>query len=182
MTFQSSQLPVNHVQWSPYATSVFVSVCDSSICVWDLQKSILDPVMTLPVLSGGKLKKIGFAPNSNSIFVGDSDGNIQIYKVHGFEGDTKTQLQELIEASLKLNWYLWNTQNKLFSYILFYRFYLQNNKYISLSVTQFIVQDSIQYIRWNNVNWLNCSTTVALSVALSFTFSWHSDGLLQSPP
>ena len=59
--------------------------------------------MTVPVLSGGKLKKLGFAPNSNSIFVGDSDGNIQIYKVHGFEGDSRTELTELIDASMKLN-------------------------------------------------------------------------------
>jgi len=103
MTFQSSQLPVNHVQWSPYASSVFISVADSSIYIWDLQKSILDPVMTVPVLSGGKLKKLGFAPNSNSIFIGDSDGNIQIYKVHGFEGDSRTELIELIDASMKLN-------------------------------------------------------------------------------
>ena len=56
------------------------------------------------VLSDGKMKKIGFAPNSNSIFVGDSDGNCSVYKVNGFHhAAAEDVLEELIEASIKIN-------------------------------------------------------------------------------
>ena len=104
MTLQAAQRPVNHVQWSPYTTTLFIAVSDNTIDVWDLTKSILDPIMSLPVLSDGKMKKIGFAPNSNSIFVGDSDGNCSVYKVNGFHhAAAEDVLEELIEASIKIN-------------------------------------------------------------------------------
>jgi len=36
---------------------------DGKIDIWDLTKSILDSIMSIPILTYAKLKKVGLAPN-----------------------------------------------------------------------------------------------------------------------
>lgn len=104
MTLQSAQHPVNNVLWSPYTCTLFIAISDGTIDVWDLTHSILDPIMTVPMLSSAQLKTVGFAPNSNCIFVGDSDGTVSVYQVNGFHNESKKEdISALIEASIKLN-------------------------------------------------------------------------------
>ena len=56
--------------------------------------------MTMPFHAGCELNVIGIAPNSNCLFVGDSDGIVSVYQIKGFNTDDKQNLIELIDATL----------------------------------------------------------------------------------
>jgi len=92
--------PIRDLRWSKYSPNLLVAISESSIDIWDLTVSILDPIMTMPFHAGCELNVIGIAPNSNCLFVGDSDGIVSVYQIKGFNTDDKQNLIELIDATL----------------------------------------------------------------------------------
>ena len=59
-----------------------LSVNDRTLDIWDYSKSILDPISSTTLNSSSK--SINFAPHSDSIFLGDSDGKVFVKKVRIF--------------------------------------------------------------------------------------------------
>jgi hypothetical protein len=61
----------------------------------------LDPIISIPFKSGTNLSIFGFCPNSNSILVGDTDGQINVYQLRGFDDEYDSQaFQKMVDAVL----------------------------------------------------------------------------------
>ncbi|XP_028413051.1 WD repeat-containing protein 78-like isoform X2 [Dendronephthya gigantea] len=82
-TFSSSTNSVNSICWSPISSTIFGCVHEGGIEVWDLRQSTLDPLIVNAPLQEVKLSSVSFALNSNSVLVGDSDGQINVFLLAG---------------------------------------------------------------------------------------------------
>ena len=61
----------------------------------------MDPIISIPFKSGTDLSIFGFCPNSNSILVGDTDGQINVYQLRGFDDEYDSQaFQKMVDAVL----------------------------------------------------------------------------------
>ncbi|OQR82348.1 Axonemal Inner Arm I1 Intermediate Chain Dynein [Achlya hypogyna] len=72
------------IGWCPNDATIFGSVTeDGRIEIWDLEQSILDPIMTHFPKDDVTLKctTISFAPSSPVLVVGDSTGEVGVYRV-----------------------------------------------------------------------------------------------------
>lgn len=77
----SSTKAVYDVCWSPRSSTVFACVNEGAVEVWDLGESSLDPIIVNTPLPGIKLTSVTFAKNSESILVGDSEGQVTVYQL-----------------------------------------------------------------------------------------------------
>jgi len=101
LNFLSTTKTVNDIAWSPYSPTVFCAVNEGAIEVWDLSVNTLDPLITNLASPSIKLGCCIFSENSNSILVGDSDGQVSIYQLRNVEeSQDTTALQEIIATSL----------------------------------------------------------------------------------
>nr|XP_039271960.1 dynein intermediate chain 4, axonemal-like [Styela clava] len=99
----SSTKAVHDICWSPYNPTVFCSVNEGSVEIWDLSINTLDPIIVSLASPGIKLSCATFSKNSNSILVGDSDGQVSIYQLRDMGGTSTKQsnaLMSLIESTL----------------------------------------------------------------------------------
>lgn len=104
INFHSSTKAVHDICWSPYHPAVFCSVNEGAIEIWDLAQSTLDPIILSLASPGVKLSCAIFSKNSNSILVGDSDGQISVYQMRnmaemGIDG-SQDILTDIIEGTL----------------------------------------------------------------------------------
>ncbi|EQC42250.1 hypothetical protein SDRG_01084 [Saprolegnia diclina VS20] len=86
LNFRSADLfhGVYGIGWCPNDATIFGSVTeDGRIEIWDLQQSILDPILTHFPKDDVSLKCtcISFAPSSPVLVVGDSTGEVGVYRV-----------------------------------------------------------------------------------------------------
>ena len=109
LTFHSADLAhaVHDVAWSPTHSTVFGSCTeDGRIEIWDLSHSTLDPIVThYPKSSEKKAAQttsILFAPTAPVIAVGDSNGQVAIYRLPVLATDVPSdpaqQLEQLNRA------------------------------------------------------------------------------------
>ncbi|XP_019729474.1 dynein axonemal intermediate chain 4 isoform X2 [Hippocampus comes] len=99
MGFTSIQSPVLSARWSPLWPSVFAAIKSEQLEIWDLNASLLDPVIVEPAARGLNLTSMLFARGSNCILVGDSSGQVNFYRIQNLSvGPDKTvpSLEELI--------------------------------------------------------------------------------------
>ncbi|XP_037110731.1 dynein intermediate chain 4, axonemal isoform X2 [Syngnathus acus] len=99
MSFTTIQSPVLSVRWSPLWPSVFASIKSEQLEIWDLNASMLDPVIVEPAAQGVQLTSMLFAKASDCIVVADSSGNVNFYKIKDLSvspGKTVPSLEELV--------------------------------------------------------------------------------------
>ncbi|XP_051917432.1 dynein axonemal intermediate chain 4 isoform X1 [Hippocampus zosterae] len=99
MGFTSIQSPVLSAGWSPLWPSVFAAIKSEQLEIWDLNASLLDPVIVEPAARGLNLTSMLFARDSNCILVGDSSGQVKFYRILNLSvGPDKTvpSLEEII--------------------------------------------------------------------------------------
>lgn len=93
LTMQSGLDYVMDVVWSPTNACVYAAVTrDGRVEIWDMETSPLDPVVQL------KTKKhiscILFSPNAPVIVTGDSEGCVDVFRIHALNsGDTSREVQ-----------------------------------------------------------------------------------------
>ncbi|XP_061678445.1 dynein axonemal intermediate chain 4 isoform X2 [Syngnathoides biaculeatus] len=99
MGFTSVQSPVLSVRWSPLWPSVFACVKSEQLEIWDLNSSLLDPVIVEPAARGINMTSFLFTRTSDCILVGDSSGQVSFYRIKDLSvgpGKTVPSLKELI--------------------------------------------------------------------------------------
>ncbi|PIK46217.1 putative WD repeat-containing protein 78 [Apostichopus japonicus] len=79
--FFSSTKSVMDVCWSPTSATVFGCVNEGAVEIWDLAVNTLDPIIVSVPAPGVKLSCLLFASNSNSLLVGDSEGQVSVYQL-----------------------------------------------------------------------------------------------------
>ena len=105
MSLNSGTEAVADAQWSPYISTVYgCCMTDGRLEVWDLQQSTLRPVAKFE-MTGRKLSCMLFNPVDPVIVVGDDQGAVSVFRLHGFgngsEATTEQSriLQELIDSA-----------------------------------------------------------------------------------
>ncbi|KAA8587599.1 hypothetical protein FQN60_016461, partial [Etheostoma spectabile] len=79
--FTSTHRTVCDVKWSPKWATVFGAVNEGQLEIWDLNSSVLDPVIVQPAAAGVTMKSLLFATQTNCVLVGDSDGQVTVYQL-----------------------------------------------------------------------------------------------------
>merc|ERR1719334_1639788 len=84
INFFSGTKAVYDISWSPQAATVFAAVNEAEVQIWDLSQNTLDPVIVQkPTSSTTRLTAVIFASNSESVLVGDSEGQVTVYQLKG---------------------------------------------------------------------------------------------------
>uniref|UniRef100_A0A3B4EHK2 Dynein axonemal intermediate chain 4 n=1 Tax=Pygocentrus nattereri TaxID=42514 RepID=A0A3B4EHK2_PYGNA len=95
LAFTSTQKAVHDVMWSPRWATVFGAVNEGRVEIWDLGASILDPTTVSVASPGVKLTSLLFAKETDCILVGDSEGQVSVYKLDNLGVGAGTQLDTL---------------------------------------------------------------------------------------
>jgi len=89
--------------WSPFNSCLFASASESGILsIWNLEKNKKDPIISKDTKMA--IKEIMFAPNAPAILCGQSDGNIQVYRLNCMNtslqanGNEQQQIYRLTKA------------------------------------------------------------------------------------
>lgn len=83
---KSSQ--INDIEWSPFTSTIFACVIDDgAIEIWDLAKQTTDPIIVFPSKTGDVVSRrtIKFSRSSQVIATGDSEFNIDIFRLYNLE-------------------------------------------------------------------------------------------------
>ncbi|XP_006782563.1 WD repeat-containing protein 78-like isoform X3 [Neolamprologus brichardi] len=98
MTFKSiHQGPVIFVKWSPNCSTLFGVVKEDQVEIWDLNLSILFPTIVHHAEPGVRLTSLLFARGTDCVLVGDSNGQVTVYKLKNFRVCKSTQVDTLDE-------------------------------------------------------------------------------------
>ncbi|XP_038574870.1 dynein intermediate chain 4, axonemal-like [Micropterus salmoides] len=93
--FTSNQRAVCDVKWFPKRATVFGAVNEGQLEIWDLNSSILDPVLVQPAAPGVKMKSLLFATQTDCVLVGDSDGQVTVYRLKNLSVGDSSQVDVL---------------------------------------------------------------------------------------
>ncbi|PAA71629.1 hypothetical protein BOX15_Mlig012776g3 [Macrostomum lignano] len=104
-TMGSSTKSINSLSWSPKSSCIFACVNDGQLEVWNMAHSTLDPIITEPTDEDtGRYTHVLFSDNSDSLLVGDAQGNVQVFKLENMPSAPKNQaeaLDRVIQLALK---------------------------------------------------------------------------------
>ncbi|NXJ91564.1 WDR78 protein, partial [Corythaixoides concolor] len=81
LTFSSAPAFVHDIMWSPKSAFIFAAANESRVEIWDLSVSIFQPVITSFANSRGKFMSVLFAKNTDCLLVGDSEGEVSVFKL-----------------------------------------------------------------------------------------------------
>lgn len=75
------------IDWSPYCSTLFASVCkDGRMELWDLEKNnMIDPFTDIKKEGLPSKTMVRFCQNAPVIATGDIDGDINCYRLFGYE-------------------------------------------------------------------------------------------------
>ncbi|KAG7220990.1 hypothetical protein INR49_001708, partial [Caranx melampygus] len=102
LSFTSAQRAVCDFKWSPQWATVFGVVSEGQLEIWDLSSSILDPVCVQCAAPGVDMTTLQFAPQTDCVLAGDSDGQVTVYQLKNLGCRDSSQvdvLEELILAA-----------------------------------------------------------------------------------
>uniref|UniRef100_A0A8C4GD73 Dynein axonemal intermediate chain 4 n=1 Tax=Dicentrarchus labrax TaxID=13489 RepID=A0A8C4GD73_DICLA len=91
--FSSTQKAVCDIKWSPKCATVFGAVNEGQLEIWDLNSSILDPVIVQPAAPGVKMTSLLFATQTDCVLVGDSDGQVTVYQLKNLSVGKNSQVK-----------------------------------------------------------------------------------------
>ncbi|XP_033505732.1 dynein axonemal intermediate chain 4 isoform X1 [Epinephelus lanceolatus] len=98
--FTSTQTAVWDIKWSPKWATVFGVVNDRQLEIWDLNSSTLDPIIVQPAAAGVKMKSLLFATQTDCVLVGDSDGQVTVYKLRNISVGQSSQV-DILEGIIR---------------------------------------------------------------------------------
>uniref|UniRef100_A0A8C3ADS3 Dynein axonemal intermediate chain 4 n=1 Tax=Cyclopterus lumpus TaxID=8103 RepID=A0A8C3ADS3_CYCLU len=93
--FSSTQTAVCDIKWSPKWATVFGAVNEGQLAIWDLNSSLLEPIIVQPAAAGVKMKSLLFATQTDCVLVGDSDGQVAVYQLKNLSVGESSQVQLL---------------------------------------------------------------------------------------
>ncbi|KAM7397079.1 hypothetical protein PAMP_020076 [Pampus punctatissimus] len=103
LSFTSSQRAVYTVRWSPNWSTVFGAINGKQVEIWDLNSSIVDSIIVHQAAPGVKMTSLLFAKGTDSVLVGDSDGQVTVYKMKNLrvgEGKQVDSLDDIIHSAM----------------------------------------------------------------------------------
>ncbi|KAM7415026.1 hypothetical protein PAMA_019718 [Pampus argenteus] len=103
LSFTSSQRAVNTVRWSPNWSTVFAAINEQQVEIWDLNSSIVDPITVHQAEPGVNMMSLLFARGTDSVLVGDSDGQVTVYKIKNLRvGEAKQvdSLEDIVHSAM----------------------------------------------------------------------------------
>ncbi|XP_014874163.1 WD repeat-containing protein 78-like [Poecilia latipinna] len=106
MSFTSVQSIVDSVKWSPNCGTVFAAIYRHRVEVWDLCQSIMRPTLVHHAEPGVTLSSLLFAKGSDSILVGDSRGEVTVYKLKNFRVGKPKKVCDLYEVMASVGGYV----------------------------------------------------------------------------
>ncbi|KAM7401377.1 hypothetical protein PAMA_005526 [Pampus argenteus] len=95
LSLTSAQRAVCDIKWSPKWATVFGAVNEGQLEIWDLNASILDPIIVQPAVPGVKLKSLLFATQTDCVLLGDSDGQVTVYQLKNLHLGDSSQVDIL---------------------------------------------------------------------------------------
>ncbi|KAM4551076.1 dynein axonemal intermediate chain 4 isoform 1-T1 [Odontesthes bonariensis] len=93
--FTSTQRAVGDIKWSPKWATVFGAVNERHLEIWDLNLSLLDPVIMQPAAPGVRMTSLLFALETDCVVVGDSDGQVTVYQIKNLGVGQSSQMDVL---------------------------------------------------------------------------------------
>lgn len=102
LSFMSARRAALDVKWSPKWATVFGSVHDGQLEIWDLNHSILDPVIVQPAAPWVKMTSLLFTSHTDCIVVGDSVGKVTVYLLKNMnigEGNQVDVLEDIVRSA-----------------------------------------------------------------------------------
>ncbi|KAJ8279085.1 hypothetical protein COCON_G00061510 [Conger conger] len=103
LRFMSGQRAVFDVVWSPKWATVFGTINDDRVEIWNLGSCILDPTIVSLASPGVKFTSLLFATDTDCVLVGDSEGQVSVYQLKNLEigeGPQVDTLEEIIRSTL----------------------------------------------------------------------------------
>ncbi|KAK9539508.1 hypothetical protein VZT92_004609 [Zoarces viviparus] len=97
--FSSTQIAVCDIKWSPKWATVFGAVNEEQLEIWDLNSSVLDPIIVQPAAAGVKMESLLFAAQTDCVLVGDSDGHVTVYQLKNLSVGESSQV-DILEGIL----------------------------------------------------------------------------------
>ncbi|CAG5957657.1 dynein axonemal intermediate chain 4-like [Menidia menidia] len=103
LSFSSIKSEVYSVHWSPNFSTVFAAIYRQQVEIWDLSASILHPTIVHQAAPGVKLTSMLFATESNCVLVGDSEGQVTVYRLNylNSEADMQDDHLDLLQSISK---------------------------------------------------------------------------------
>ncbi|XP_031733063.1 WD repeat-containing protein 78-like [Anarrhichthys ocellatus] len=98
--FSSTQIAVCDIKWSPKWATVFGAINEEQLEIWDLNSSILDPIIVQPAAAGVKMESLVFAAQTDCVLVGDSDGHVTVYQLKNLSVGESSQV-DILEGILR---------------------------------------------------------------------------------
>ncbi|KFV19790.1 WD repeat-containing protein 78, partial [Tauraco erythrolophus] len=81
LTFSTAPAFVHDVMWSPKSAFIFAAANESRVEIWDLSISIFHPTITCFANLRVKFTSVLFADNTDCLLVGDSGGEVSVFKL-----------------------------------------------------------------------------------------------------
>lgn len=79
--FQASIKAVVDIDWCPMSSTIFTAISEDQVEIWDLEDSILDPIIIHSPVNKTILTSVKFALNAEVLLVGDCDGYTTVYQL-----------------------------------------------------------------------------------------------------
>ncbi|XP_054465880.1 dynein axonemal intermediate chain 4-like [Anoplopoma fimbria] len=81
LSFTSTRRAVHAVKWSPNWSTVFAAHNGQQVEIWDLNSSILQPIIVHHAAAGVKVTSLLFTTGTDCVLVGDSNGQVTVYQI-----------------------------------------------------------------------------------------------------
>ncbi|TNN79865.1 WD repeat-containing protein 78 [Liparis tanakae] len=100
MSFASTQKDVHAVKWSPNWSTVFAAHNGEQVEIWDLNASILLPLIVHRAADGVKVKSLMFTKGRDCVLVGDSYGQVTVYQIKNLSvGEDRKEVTYIIYST-----------------------------------------------------------------------------------
>ncbi|NXJ72081.1 WDR78 protein, partial [Rostratula benghalensis] len=103
LTLNSSSAVVHDVAWSPKSVFAFAAANESRVEIWDLGGSVLNPVISCLASPGEKFTSVLFATNTDCLLVGDSKGEVSVFKLQNLAAPSTDKVQFLVRRTSEVH-------------------------------------------------------------------------------
>ncbi|KAK3574750.1 hypothetical protein QTP86_017524 [Hemibagrus guttatus] len=84
LSFTSVKEAVYDIMWSPRWATLFAAVNKNRVEIWDLRASLVSPTLVSEAIPGVGPTTLLFALKADCVLVGDSEGQVNVYKLKNF--------------------------------------------------------------------------------------------------
>ncbi|XP_075615265.1 dynein axonemal intermediate chain 4 isoform X1 [Balearica regulorum gibbericeps] len=95
LTFSSATAFVHDVMWSPKSAFIFAAVNESTVEIWDLSVSTLNPVVSCFASPRGKFTSVLFAQSTDCLLVGDTKGEVSVFELRNLAAPSSKKVDPL---------------------------------------------------------------------------------------